>query len=386
MSQLEVLKQEREKKMKTAASVQVGLAFDTTGSMRSVLRQVRDQNGRLIAGLFNTIPMLEIAGLAIGDDGPREGGGYMTKTSPFMRDWDSCLDWFKKVPDAYGGDEDECYEQALRDLNGLPWEPYAQKVVVFVGDAFPHPVSHRKNPLRLDWKQEAAELARKGVVIHAVQCLSHYGGRGDFWKQLATIGNGVHLRLDQWSHLESLLLGVAHFIKGGAAGLGTWESGRGQMPASVTRSFDALAGRKARTRARTDGRKPIETSRFQVLTVGGREKQDVRDFAVEMGLISNPTEYAKVVKGHLYYAHTEKSEELRKEHQVVIQDKNTDEFFSGDTAREWLGCPFGESLRIKPNPLGPDYTVWFQSKSMNRKLMPGQEVMVEMTDMMRSLA
>lgn len=371
--------------MKTAASVQIALPFDTTGSMRSVLRQVRDQNGRLIADLFKTIPMLEIAGIAIGDDLPGEGGGYMTMTSPFFRDWDSSLNWFKKVPDAYGGDEDECYERALRDLNGLPWDPYAQKVVVFIGDAFPHPTNHRKNPDRLDWKKEAADLASKGVIIHAVQCLSHYG-RGDFWRQLASLGNGVHLRLDQWSHLESLLLGVAHFIRGGADGLGKWTNGRGTMPASVARSFDTLSGRTTRARGRKDGRVPIEPSKFQVLTVGGGGKQDVRDFAVEMGLISATSEYSKVMKGHLFYAHTERTEELRPEHEVVIQDNNSDEFFSGETARDWLECPFGTSRRIQPEPLGPDYTVWIQSKSMNRKLMPGQKVMVEMTDKMRSLA
>jgi hypothetical protein len=269
-------------------------------------------------------------------------------------------------------------------MNKLKWNPDATKVVVFIGDAFAHPVSHYKNPKRIDWRTEATKLHEKGVTIHSVQALSHYGN-GKFWAELAKLGGGLHLRLDQWRHLESLLLGFAHFLNGGAKDLGTFEQSHTTVPESVRRSFDSLAGRKSASRTRRDGRKPTDPSRFQLFTCDSKTKQDVKAFAVEKGLITDESRFTEVVKGHIFYAHTERTETLRPDHVVVIQDLTTDEFFSGNSAREWLDCPYGSSKRrIKPNPLGPDYKVWIQSRSHNRAILGGQEVMVEMTDDMRT--
>lgn len=364
-------------------SVQVGLVFDTTGSMRPVAAEVRRNNSRLVKAAFSSIAALEMGVVAVGDDLPHEGGGYMTKVLAPQRDWDKVARFVDNVPAAFGGDVDECYELALNDVSKFPWHPDAKKVVIFFGDARPHAVRHHKNPRRLDWEEEARKVAAQGVTIHAVHCLPHYGERA-FWQKLANVGNGVYFQLDQWSHVESLILGITHHVQGGIEALQRFESElqtRQTVPVGVRRSFDSLAGRRSTVSARRDGRKPIaDGSRFQVLTCDADERQDIQDFCVAQGLIASKDQFNSVVKGHCFYAHTERTEELRPNHEVVIQDVATDEMFSGDEARTWLECPFGERKDIRANPLGSGYTVWFQSKSVNRKIFPGQKVMVEMTD------
>lgn len=364
-------------------SVQVGLVFDTTGSMRPVAGEVRRNNGKLIRSAFASIPALEMGVVAVGDDLPHQGGGYMTKVLKPKRDWDAVTKFVETVPHANGGDFDECYEEALFQLGTFPWHAKAKKVVIFFGDAHPHSIRHPKNPRRLDWEAEAVKLADKGVIIHAVHCLAHYGERA-FWQKLAKLGKGVYLQLDQWSHVESLVLGITHHISGGVDALQRFEAdieSRQNVPVALKRSFAALSGDHLTVTSRKDGRKPIlEQSRFQVLTCDATERQDIKDFAAAQGLIAHQSQFNGIVKGHCFYAHTERTEDLRPNHQVVIQDNATDEMFSGEDAREWLGCSFGESKSIRANPLGSEYTVWFQSKSVNRKIFPGQKVMVEMTD------
>ena len=225
-------------------------------------------------------------------------------------------------------------------------------------------------------------LVGKGVTVHSVQCLAHYG-LDKFWKELAEIGRGVHLKLDQFSHLQQLLVGMGHFTRGGASELSAFEQSLPQVPRGVSRSFAALRGEKYSPPTHSREYVPVAGSQFQVLTCESAEPQDVRDFAVEQGLIATSDQFVRVVKGNLYYAHTERCEQLRPNHEVVIQDLSSDEFYSGKEARNWLGCPYGSSRDVAANPLGEGYRVWIQSKSMNRKLRPGQAVMVKMTDAIR---
>jgi hypothetical protein len=364
------------------ANVQIACVFDTTGSMTPVSKEVRRNNCQLIKSAFSTIPALEMGMIAVGDDLPTQGrGGYLTKVLNLQRDWDKVANFVTNVEPACGGDFDECYELALNQLRSFPWVDGAKKAVLFFGDARPHSVNHPKNKGHFNWETEARALAAQGVSIHAIHCLAHYGERG-FWQKLAKIGNGIYFQLDQWSHVESLVLGITHHISGGVDSLSRYQADlqrKGAIPVGVQRSFDAITGRKT-TRKRTDGRTPIvDGSRFQVITCDAIERQDVQDFAVAQGLIAEKSQFNSVIKGHLYYAHTERTETLRPNHEVVIQDNRSDEMFAGDEAREWLGCLFGETCSLKANPLGAGYTVWLQSKSVNRKMFPGQKVMVEMT-------
>lgn len=371
------------RRMRMRKRVQLVFIIDFTGSMAACRGEVRANQCRLIEKLFSQILGIEVAVIAVGDD--EERNRYMTRMLPLTSDQNQLVNFFNTVPNAGGGDADECYEKGLNQANELAWDKDATKVVVVIGDSIPHPVNHRKNPHRLDWRTEVRNLRKKDVIVHAVHCLAHYGGAQvrKFWAELAEIGGGVYLTLEQFKHVESLLLGIAHRALGedSLQEFTTRLERDGSISTGLRNSFDTLLGisRKS-TRSRSDGRIPVAASRFQVLRCTSDARQDVRDFAVDKGLISSPSEFNARVKGRLFYAHTVKTETLRPSHEVVIQEVATDTFFSGEDARLWLGIPTGTSDRLRPNPLGPEYVVWVQSKSVNRKLDPSQDVMVDMTE------
>ena len=136
---------------------------------------------------------------------------------------------------------------------------------------------------------------------------------------------------------------------------------------------------------RADGRTPIDASEYQVMQYRGEEKKYIREWAVDLGLIADPTNYKDFLQRNFFHLHNvRKTDTLRPNHEVIIQDKETGEMFGGPGAREWLGYPKGHpEVKIDREPLGSDYNVFMQSTSNNRKLAPGQWVMVRMTDSIR---
>lgn len=60
--------------------------------------------------------------------------------------------------------------------------------------------------------------------------------------------------------------------------------------------------------------------------------------------------------------------------QVVLQDRKTRQLFAGKQARTLLGLPEAE-VRVAPDQ-HPDYDIFIQSTSVNRKLLAGQKIVV----------
>jgi hypothetical protein len=60
-------------------------------------------------------------------------------------------------------------------------------------------------------------------------------------------------------------------------------------------------------------------------------------------------------------------------------DRKTGDLYSGARARELLGLPPGETVRIRPASL-EKYVVFVQSTSANRKLMGGSKFLYEVED------
>ncbi|MCB0331494.1 MAG: VWA domain-containing protein [Bdellovibrionales bacterium] len=365
--------------------IQGAVVFDLTGSMAAVRDEVRYTNCAFIDRLYGAFDKIEIGAIAIGDD-PEPG--YMMEKVGLSSRPDTLRHFIMTVPNAYGGDGDECYEQALDELSRWSWDPEAAKFVVFIGDAVPHAVSHRKNPGRLDWQVCARRLAETagGINIFPVHALA-YRDYGNFWHELAEIGDAPYLRLGQFRHVENLILGITHRMAG-ADRFAEFERGFSNVPHDLRESFDALAGRPRTTppwsgtgggsrRRKAGFEEVVPPDRFQVLTVTSREKVDCKEFAVEKGLIREPAEYDRTVKSNFYYLHDQRSREtLRPTHHVVIEDLITGEMITGDAAREALGCPYGDSKNIPRNPL-PGKRVWFQTKSHNRKFEVGQHVLID---------
>lgn len=79
-------------------------------------------------------------------------------------------------------------------------------------------------------------------------------------------------------------------------------------------------------------------------------------------------------KGIGYYQLT-KTEKVQPQKEIAIFDKNSNHVYSGQNARDLLGIPHGEHIKLVPGAFG-QYDVYIQSTSSNRKLVPGTQVLV----------
>jgi hypothetical protein len=100
---------------------------------------------------------------------------------------------------------------------------------------------------------------------------------------------------------------------------------------------------------------------FPVKTAG-----QIRDFVEAQGFHYRA--------GMAYYALT-KRETIQARKQIVVVEKATDKAYHGTEARHLIGLPDGKELRVSPDD-NPEYDVYVQSTSVNRKLVPGTNVLV----------
>ncbi len=78
-------------------------------------------------------------------------------------------------------------------------------------------------------------------------------------------------------------------------------------------------------------------------------------------------------KGHIYYP-LMKSEKVQDYKKLIVQDKTTGNFYTGNKAKSLLGVPnFQGTVHIRPGALG-EFKVFVQSTSENRKLPVGEAV------------
>jgi hypothetical protein len=82
--------------------------------------------------------------------------------------------------------------------------------------------------------------------------------------------------------------------------------------------------------------------------------------------------------GRGFYEFT-KTETIQAKKEIVQMDRKTGDLFAGDAARDLLGLPIGESVRIKPHNL-EQYVVFVQSTSANRKLVGSTRFLYEVED------
>lgn len=83
-----------------------------------------------------------------------------------------------------------------------------------IGDASPHPPSFRLNTQKIDWREETKKLYNEmGVRIYSVQCLG-YAPSSTFYRQLAELTCGWHLKLDQFSSIVDCLTAICYREQG----------------------------------------------------------------------------------------------------------------------------------------------------------------------------
>ncbi len=173
-----------------AQTVDLVLVLDTTGSMEAYLKDLRDGWADCVREILLERDAI-IGAIAIGDHG--EEDQYDVRVLPLTDKTDEAIQFLYDVPNAHGGDTPEAYEDALHALVALNWRPHAEKMVVFVGDAYPHPPD--QCPFNYDWTLELARLETFGVVINSVR---FQGGAEseNFFKRISSQTNGTYVEVN----------------------------------------------------------------------------------------------------------------------------------------------------------------------------------------------
>ncbi len=366
----------------SADAIDVVISFDTTGSMYPCLTQLRRNADAAVRRLFKEIPGLRVGVMAHGDycDEKRQ---YLLKKVDLTDNQASVLKFIKTVKGTYGGDAPEAYEYALYTARSQKWRAGRAKVFVLIGDDVPHGPKYPANKLKLDWKNELDLLTEAGVKVYGVHAMpgirKHSKG---FYEEVARRTDGLYLTLDQFSYITDLIQAVA-FKQHGDEHLGAYEAEvtkARRMNGSLRRMFDTMLGRKAKASASASAKgkastvkvtgklEPVSAGRFQVLDVDA--VADIRTFIEGEGASFNP--------GRGFYQLT-KSELVQEGKEVVLMDKESGDFYSGDKARALIGLRPGERDKVKPVALDK-YLVFIQSTSYNRKLVAGTKLLYEVPD------
>jgi len=103
--------------------------------------------------------------------------------------------------------------------------------------------------------------------------------------------------------------------------------------------------------------------------------------ATNDGVMRNPAirEWVMNEAGHTYrtgmaFYELTKSEKIQPQKSIMVMDKRTKKVYGGEAARNLLGLPDME-VRVKPD-FNPDYKVFVQSTSTNRKLVGNTQVLL----------
>ncbi|ATW52335.1 vWA domain-containing protein [Streptomyces peucetius] len=111
------------------------------------------------------------------------------------------------------------------------------------------------------------------------------------------------------------------------------------------------------------GLTPVNPSTYQLIPVA--RDAAIRDWVMECG-------HTYRTGGAFYQL--SKSEKIQARKQIAVLEKKTDRVYTGPEARTLLGLP-DEDVRIKPDH-NDDFTIFVQSTSVNRKLVPNTRLLL----------
>ncbi len=347
-------------------NIEVVFSFDTTGSMYPCLTQVRRKIKQTVSRLFNEIPGIRIGIIAHGDYCDA-GRTYVTKKLDLSGDVDKICYFVENVEATGGGDAPECYELVLNETEYFSWSKNASKTLVLIGDDIPH--APAQTPKKLNWRQELNGLINLGITVHGVQALNRSHATL-FYQELAEKSGGYHLNLDQFSYITDLFLAVC-YQQSSEEQLENYEQeiiAEGRMNRGLNQIFNTLLNRKNNVTYKPASLDAVSPGRFQVLEV--ENNISIKNFVLENGLIFKT--------GRGFYEFTKK-ETIQAKKEIILMDRKTGDLFTGESVRRLLNIPQGVTVRINPSDL-PDYIVFVQSTSYNRKLIDGTRFLYEVGD------
>lgn len=356
-------------------------SLDGTGSMYTILASVRNSISSTANRLFDIDPGVRIGAIAHGDyidDTPERKrlGYYLSQRTPLSSERGDFIRFINTVKPTGGCGPFAAYEHVLRITREFNWTSDKSKALVLIGDEPPHKPNDSSlmsprglhNPLNIDWRNEAAILKQMGVRVYGVQALNKQYA-SSFYSELAAITGGFHLTLDQFDSIVEILEAIT-INQAAPSEMGAFEdrlNSTGRMTRNLDRVISTLSGRaigaSTTFTAKYGGGASLDAvtpGRFQVLRVPAVTV--IKDFV--------EGNYLQFTKGRGFYELT-KSETVQDTKEIVIQDKQTGDMFTGRKARDMIGLPQkGDvSFTSTRKPWSDKYRVFIHSTSYTRKLM-----------------
>lgn len=116
------------------------------------------------------------------------------------------------------------------------------------------------------------------------------------------------------------------------------------------------------------GLRRLPKDKYEVLAVlSANDGAAIKDFVEEK--TGRP-----YVTGSAYYE-LMKTEKIQPQKSVLVRDKKSGVVYTGQHARDLLGLPANQEMRVKPD-VNPKYRVFVQSTSLNRKLVAGTKLLL----------
>lgn len=372
-------------------TIDIVISYDTTGSMSSAIGQVKRKVKDTINRLFNDIPGMRI-GLVAHGDYCDEKSSYLMKHVDLTDNKQDLITFIETVGNTCGGDYPEAYEYVLREVQKFKWSANDVRALLMIGDAYPH--EKNENPHKIDWRDEVDEIKKMGIAIYSIQALNSGNGKcHTFYKTMASVTNGYHLYLDQFSYINDMILAICYKQDSDETLVNfeqELEKKEYGLPNSLRRVFDTMLKRESTVKEedirRITGTKRVTTGTSVSKVVGDVSKLEKcppakyqilhvdADTSIKEYVVKNGLEF-KTGKG--FYEFT-KTETISPKKHVVLQHKATGELFDGAEARSIIGLT-DDSKRVKPTD-NPDYRIFIQSTSYNRKLVGGTGFLYEAND------
>jgi len=156
-------------------SCDIVFSFDTTGSMRSIIKSVREHLVETIDRLFIEVPNIRIGILVHGDY--CDSNGFFWKLD-LGRNKEQIKNFIINAKDTGGGDAPECYEFVLNQAPTMNWKSEV-KVLVLIGDQKPHEEGYSMperyigftNTLHINWKNELENCKRNKITVFSCHAL-----------------------------------------------------------------------------------------------------------------------------------------------------------------------------------------------------------------------
>ena len=172
------------------------IAFDTTGSMSAYIDDVRRQVTELIPRLFSKNKDLRLGIVAFGDYcdmKSRDEFGDAYQSIGLTNDADALIKFVKNSRNTSGGDSDEFYELVMHKIiNETAWRDNAQHTVLLIADADPHPLGYCYDDYvvknQIDWRAEARSAAEKGIKFDTVTIAAR-----PWYSKISEITGGVSM-------------------------------------------------------------------------------------------------------------------------------------------------------------------------------------------------